>query len=184
MDRSEQAEGGRQAVDEISLLSISMSFYGSRPTRNIGPRGLYRGMKTFYEMLQILERRRTWQNVVNSGPSHWDDPGAEYVDPTFHVDLMGLENHPPVPFFASIFVHEGYWECELTSSTPFFAHGYRLDGSENPASRPVQENDGVKFQNPGKRLELLPDSIRDRAIKWVDDEIKWQIKNYSERERD
>lgn len=136
-------------------------------------------MKTFYEMIQILEGR-SWEDIVNSGPSHWDDPN-DGVKPSFSTELMGPENSPPVPFYANIDVEEGYWTCDV-----FFAYDYKLDGSENPASQPVQESDGVTFKNPGKRLELLPASIRERATQWVEKQVDWWVKNHDriERERD
>ena len=137
-------------------------------------------MKSFYEMIQILEGR-SWADIANSVPSHWDDPSFDNVDPSFSRELMGPESSPPVPFFAKIDVDEGYWTCDLKSEIPFFAYDYKLNGSEDPASGAVQEGDGVTFKNPGKRLELLPDGMREKAVQWVQKEVDWFIKNYNPR---
>jgi hypothetical protein len=134
-------------------------------------------MKTFYEMIQILEGR-SWMDIANSGPSHWDDPNDKPA-PSFSKELIGPENQPPTPFYANINVEEGYWTCDA-----FFAYDYKLNGSENPASEPVQESDGVMFKKPGRRLELLPSEMRGEAIQWVQRQVDWWVKNYDRIERD
>jgi hypothetical protein len=138
-------------------------------------------MKTFYEMIQILEGR-SWMDIANSGPSHWDDPNDKPA-PSFSKEFIGPEDSPPNPFYANIDVEEGYWTCDLKADVPFFAYDYKLNGSENHASMPVQEDDGVMFKNPGKRLELLPPGIKDAAVRWVQKRVDWEMEHYEENQR-
>lgn len=126
-------------------------------------------MKSFYEMLKILEGTN-YDAWLASG---YDDS----VEPSFERFLG--EGDLDSPFVVKVYVDEGAW----TATGPIWVLGYVLNGSENPASEPVAYEDGegyngTKFMKPGKRLELLPLSIRADAIKWVDKEVERAIQDH------
>jgi hypothetical protein len=100
-----------------------------------------------------------------------NDP--DYQEPSFSIVLGDDEGEP---FSMEVYVDEGNW----TSSGPFWAAEYVLDGSEPKAGTPVQENTGVLFKTPGNRLENLPQPIKASALAWVEKAVQKAIERYKE----
>jgi hypothetical protein len=144
-------------------------------------------MKSFYEMLIILEGRRNYGGTnialwLASGYDDKDDP------PIVFSTILG-EGDSKADFSVPIGVSDGHWEA----TGPLWALDYVPNGTENPASQPiaytagqkdehgvVSRTTGTEFMKPGKRLELLPLSIRADAIKWVDEHVEEAIKDFIE----
>jgi len=103
--------------------------------------------------------------------SESNDP--DYREPSFSK-ILGED--PGDPFSAEVDVEEGHW----TVSGPLWAVGYVMNGSEPKAGGPVQEEKGVVFKTPGRRLENLPPALKMAATNWIDKEVEWSIQNYEE----
>lgn len=138
-------------------------------------------------MLRILEESRGLKEYS-------DDYGAGDLDgpPISFSRILG-EGDDKAEFSVEVDVNDGDWEA----TGPLWALNYVPNGSENPASRPVSYTAGQKdergvvskitgteFMNPGKRLEMLPASIRAAAIAWVDRKVEDAVRNYEEEEPD
>lgn len=134
-------------------------------------------MKSFYEMWRMLEDYDAWLQKP------YQDAYAD--EDVYFSTVLGEDEGEP--FSLEVDIQGGSWEAR----GGIWVLGYVPNGSENPASRPVAYTAGQKdargtvskvtgtdFENPGKHLELLPASIRDAAIKWVDDEVKQAVANY------
>lgn len=125
------------------------------------------GMKSFYEMLEIIRKSKI--NEVS------DDYGAgAYHDDhdVFFSAVLGEDEGDP--FSLEVDIENGHW----TSKGSIWVAGYVINGSENPASKPKALDGGTEFSNPGKRLELLPLSIKNKAIEWVDKQVQWKVDHY------
>lgn len=136
-------------------------------------------MKSFYEMWVMLEGMDydAWLQKP------YQDAYAD-EDISFSRVLGEDEGEP---FTLDVDIDGGRWEAR----GGIWVAGYVPNGSENPASRPVAYTAGQKgkhgiiskvtgteFESPGKRLELLPASIRDEAVKWVEKRVQWEIEHY------
>lgn len=136
-------------------------------------------VKSFYEMIRILNESKGMNESDDYGA------GAYYDDPDISFTAI-LGEDEDEPFSVEVEIENGYWGVK----GGFWAKGYVPNGSENPASRPVArtagqkdkfgtaDNTGTEFENPGRKLELLPDSIRGAAIEWVDNEVKRKVDKY------
>lgn len=126
-------------------------------------------MKNFYDMWMMLE-------------SYDDDYG-----PISFSRILG-EGDIEAPFSVEVHVEDGRWEAR----GGIWVSGYVPNGSEKPASKPVAYTAGQKdprgivsdvtgtdFENPGRRLELLPTSIRAEAVAWVDKQVEDAVRNYT-----
>jgi len=130
-------------------------------------------MKTFYEMMMILDKAKGLQEW---GGASFDYGAGEMGDWPSFSKVLGEDDEDP--FTLEVYVSEGNWEVEGS----IYVKRYVLNGSESPASQPVAyetgDNPGVEFKNPGKKLELLPASIKANAIAWVNEEVIRAIENY------
>lgn len=126
-------------------------------------------MKSFYEMIRILEESRGLKE-------HWaDDYGAGDMDghPVNFSRYLG-EDDEDAPFAVEVNINDGHWEA----MGPIWVLGYVPNGSENPASAPVRKSTGTEFMKPGKRLELLPVSVRNGAVEWVNKRVQREVERY------
>lgn len=121
-------------------------------------------MKTFYEMLRILE--------------HESEPRV-YL----HRKMLGEDEGSP--FCLEVNADNDGWECD----NEIWVKGYVPNGSENPASRPTPETkwphsseEGTTFKNPGRHLEMLPQSIRAGAVEWTEKEVARRVQKEMARE--
>lgn len=137
-------------------------------------------MKSFYDMWRIIEGMD--YDAWLEKPYQDDHAG----DNAYFTTILG-EGEKDAPFSLEVEIDGGSWKA----TGGIWVLGYVPDGSENPASKPVAETPGQKdrwgrtsdqtgthFGKPGRRLELLPASIRDAAIKWVEDQVQKEIENY------
>lgn len=139
-------------------------------------------MKTFYEMIQILNKAKGISEVS-------DDYGAGdyYDDPDISFSKILGEGDDQADFSVEVDIENGHWEAKGS----IWVLGYVPNGSENPASEPVaytagqkdsrgivSRTTGTEFMKPGKHLDLLPVSIKAEAIAWVDREVKDAMNNY------
>lgn len=139
-------------------------------------------MKNFYEMLRILAESKGLKE-------YWDtDYGAGDMDgPPINFSRILGEGDDDADFSVEVDVDDGDWKAKGS----IWVLGYVPNGSENPVSQPVaytagqkdgrgvvSKTTGTEFMNPGKRLELLPASIRAEAIAWVDREVEGAVQNY------
>jgi len=138
-------------------------------------------MKTFYEMMMILEKAKGLNENRRGGgwASAWDDYG--WQDSIRIHKVLGEDDDDP--FTLEVDITEEGWEV---LDGGIFVVGYVPNGSENPASKPEAYTDdqlsgsrlGTLFRNPGKKLELLPASIKAAAVDWVDKQAQEAIENY------
>lgn len=138
-------------------------------------------MKNFYEMWQILEGTDydAWlEKPYQDAEEHWSRVSN-------FQKVLGEDEEDP--FSLEVDVTDGHWE----STGSIWVKDYLPNGSENPASEPEaihaggrygHKHNGTLFKKPGKRLELLPASIRAEAIKWIDKEVDYRIANPPEPE--
>lgn len=133
-------------------------------------------MKSFYEMMRILENidYDAWLQKP------YQDDANDWLHRSNFEVLLGEDKGEP--FMVEVDVEDGEWKVARRSYSPngsIWVAGYVPNGSENPESEPKFEKngtyDGTTFSNPGRRLELLPPSIREKAIKWIDDQVEWHI---------
>lgn len=143
-------------------------------------------MKSFYEMWVMMEgfvpRKLRGRTDYDAWLTSGYEDGYDTL-PSFSR-ILG-EGDAKSDFVVEVDVVEGEWEA----SGPIWVLDYVPNGSENPASEPVAYTAGQKdsrgivskltgteFMKPGQRLELLPASIREEAIKWVNREVEEAIK--------
>lgn len=139
-------------------------------------------MKSFYDMWRIVEGAKGVNEVS-------DDYGAGdyYNDHDISFTKVLGEGDDKSDFSVEVDVENGEWEAK----GPIWVLGYVPNGSENPASEPVlyragekgpygtvNKTTGTEFMKPGKRLELLPASIRGEAVKWVEKMVQWEMDHY------
>lgn len=141
-------------------------------------------MKSFYEMLRILEGAG-WDGGYDG---RYDHPPKEWDHEDVSIRELVLGEDEEDPFHLVVDINSGEWEC----TSDIWVRDYVLNGSENPLSRPKNDTKfsdqksemGATFENPGKGLELLPASIRNAAIDWVDKKVQKAIENYDPSEGD
>jgi hypothetical protein len=106
-------------------------------------------MKTFYEMLMILE-----------GVRGGDEGSVRFVR------MLGEEGDEP--FSIEVEYSDGDWEPYNDSSLAVKKEG--ASGSD--------DDDWVVFKNPGRRLEGVPEPVRSRALAWIESQVKWLADNH------
>lgn len=135
-------------------------------------------MKTFYEMLQILNEGRIDGHHWTSNT--WlSDYGAGDVGPyeSFSASRVVLGEDDDEPFSAVVDIDKGHWKFGKGMDYGLYARGYVLTGEENPASEPEYDppgkghRGGVDFKNPGRYLENLHHPLKEQAAKWLDEEV-------------
>lgn len=136
-------------------------------------------MKTFYEMLQILEGANEPYGkkmlAEGSGPVFGEDEDEPY---SVQVDILD-------PDWYNV-AH--YWVVD----GGFYVRNRLQDGTEPPISRPefqiagqtkdrwgkTAEYTGTDFMNPGKNLENLPEPLRSHARDWLDKQVDHYLSNH------
>jgi hypothetical protein len=130
-------------------------------------------MKSFYEMLRILEN-------VNESYGRGHVFGEDEDDP-YSAEVNILD-----PDWYNV-AH--YWEVEGS----FYVRNRLQDGSEPPISKPefqvagktkdrwgnIDKYTGTEFMNPGKNLENLPEPLGSHARDWLDKEVDRYLGNYN-----
>lgn len=137
-------------------------------------------MKTFYEMLKILEGSKRLDE-------YWWENGPRDSDVPVFSKVIGEDEDDP--YTTEVYISDRGWE--ITGG--FWVKGRLRDGSEPTISQPefyvAGQKDksggtirytGTDFNNPGDHLENLPEPLRSDAIKWVNKEVEWAIDNYKE----
>jgi hypothetical protein len=109
-------------------------------------------VKSFYEMIQILREFY--------GPD--DDPNAHYF-----YSPLGEEGDEPFAIEVEI-NGDGDWKPYNNSSL-----GVKKDGASGD-----KKEDWTFFDNPGRRLERVPEPIRSRALAWIGAQAKWLADNH------
>lgn len=122
-------------------------------------------MKTFYEMMEML----------NTPPdSYWNPPKDH--EPYFIGVMLGDDDDEE--FSVEVDYSDGAWETRGS----LLARNYIMDGSEPLTSNAHQLDKGVEFENPGKRLENLPASLKSKAEAWVGKNVESHL-DYLEKHR-
>lgn len=129
-------------------------------------------MKSFYEMVKILEDYDSWLQAP------YQDAEEAWSRRSTFSTVLGDDDGEP--FTVEVDVNDGDWR----PMGSIWVDGYVPDGSENPASQPVSytagqkardgsviRTTGTEFKNPGRDLELLPARVRDAAIAWINKEV-------------
>ena len=122
-------------------------------------------MKSFYEMLQILEN-------LNEPPQSYFEP-TDIPEINYHDLLIGEDDDA----FCTTTVSgtDMNWKIDGT----LFINNYTLTEEENPKSKPIQHKNGVEFMNPGKRLENISDDLAISCEKYIDQEVENYLENYN-----
>jgi len=109
-------------------------------------------MKNFHEMMQILRE--------------FNDPDD---DPHAHHFYNFLGEDGDEPFSIELNVNtDGGWEPWNGGSLLV-----KKDGASGD-----KEEDWTVFENPGRRLERVPEPIRSKALAWIETKVKWLANNY------
>lgn len=136
-------------------------------------------MKSFYEMMQILDGNRKADHIIEIGL--FPDPFEMFSDSEV---ILGEDEDEP--FSAVVDIEEGgHWAFGRGGSYGLYVRGYVLTGEENPASEPFQDppgprhSGGVEFGNPGRRLENIHSPLKEKVSKWLDDSVErymwWKV---------
>lgn len=124
-------------------------------------------MKSFSEFLSEKTKLPKKQNESNEEIRYDDLIVGEDEYEICHTTVDGVDD---------------YWN--ISNGQDIFVRNIQLTGKENPISKPTQtiENGikGVRFDNPGKKLENLPDGIREKCLKFIQSEVERYLDGYDD----
>lgn len=124
-------------------------------------------MKSFNEFLSEKEKLPKKQNESNQEIPYDELVIGEDEYDICHTTVSGVND---------------YWN--ISNGQDIFVRNIQLTGKENPISKPTQtiENGikGVRFDNPGKKLENLPDAIKEKCLKFIQSEVERFLDGYDD----
>jgi len=136
-------------------------------------------MKTFYEMLQILEGSKN-----GGGRAYFEAMDLDHPPDDEEINYDGLVVGDDDNDFcnASVSGTDSSWSLDPGG---IFVRGYVPTGKENPISKPKYEEPGkyssrggTNFENPGELLENMPPDLARKCSDFIDAEVRRYIGSY------
>lgn len=124
----------------------------------------------FYQMLEKLNE--AWDGGYKG---QLDRPEYDEEDIYYNNLLIGEEEDSP----CTLHVSGDNENWLVDKGTGVFVNNYSLTGKEDAISKPESFENGVDFKNPGRKLENLPEDVRDKCVEFIDGEIKNYLINYN-----
>ena len=136
-------------------------------------------MKTFYEMLQILECSKN-----GGGRAYFEALNLDHPPDDEEINYDGLVIGEDEDDFCTAAVSgtDSSWSLDRGG---IFVRGYVPTGKENPTSKPKYEEPdehsvgGTYFENPGDRFENMPPDLARKCSDFIDAEVRRYIGSYT-----